>query len=386
MKTAARLPLALAACSAAALSAGAALYGDPPDERHAWAVHDMNRPRPAVVTPGAAPGQPPSDAVILLDGKSLDAWESDKDGSPCAWKLVDGAMEVVKGKGQIRTKQSFGDCQLHIEWRTPDVVEGTSQGRGNSGVFLMGTYELQVLDCFENDTYPDGQAGSVYAENPPLVNVCRKPGEWQAYDIVFHQPRWEGDTMVRPGSITVFQNGVLVQDHWLFEGTSTHRRRTQPRKHEAKLPLKLQDHGNPTRFRNAWIREIPDYEGDFTTGAYRKPEAILAQRKATAAKVRGAAEELLAKGDKLGGMQKLFEAATYDADAGAKAKVVELATAYVAEVKALDAKKTEERKGEILGVMGDLDYLVKFAIVPAADAPKGALQKIAAERGLLKKK
>jgi hypothetical protein len=366
MKTLVRLPLALAACSAAALSAGAALYGDPPDERHAWAVHDMNRPRPAVVTPGAAPGQPPSDAVILLDGKSLDAWESDKDGSPCAWK--------------------FGDCQLHIEWRTPDVVDGTSQGRGNSGVFLMGTYELQVLDCFENDTYPDGQAGSVYAENPPLVNVCRKPGEWQTYDVVFHQPRWEGDTLVRPGSITVFQNGVLVQDHWLFEGTSTHRKRTQPRKHEAKLPLKLQDHGNPTRFRNAWIREIPDYEGDFTTGAYRKPAAILAQRKATAAKVRGEAEKILAEGNRVGGMQKLFEAATYEADAGTQAKVVSMAAAYVDEVRALDAAKTEARKGEITGVLGDLDYLVKFAIVPAADAPKGALQKIAAERGLLKKK
>lgn len=386
MKTAVRWPIVFAACSAAAWSAGAALYGDPPDERHAWAVHDMNRPRPAVVTPAAAVGQPPSDAVVLFDGKNLDAWESDKDGSPCAWKLVDGAMEVVKGKGQIRTKQGFGDCQLHIEWRTPDVVEGSSQGRGNSGVFLMGTYELQVLDCYDNDTYPDGQAGSVYAENPPLVNVCRKPGEWQAYDVVFHQPRWEGDKLVRPGSITVFQNGVLVQDHWLMEGTSTHKARTQPRKHEAKLPLKLQDHNNPTRFRNIWIREIPDYEGDFTTGAFRKPEAISALRKANAAKVRAEAEKILAGGDKIGGMQKLFEAAAYDADAATQAKVVQLASAYVAEVRALDAQKTEARKGEILGVLGDLTYLGKWNIVPAIEAPKASLQQLANERGLLKRK
>lgn len=385
MKTVARLSIALAAV-AVALPVRAALYGDPPDERHAWAVHDMNRPRPAVVVPGAAVGQPPADAVILFDGTSLDAWVSEKDGSPCPWKLVDGAIETVKGKGYIRTKQAFGDCQLHIEWRTPDVVEGTSQGRGNSGVFLMGSYELQVLDTYENDTYPDGQAGSVYAENPPLVNVCRKPGEWQAYDIVFHQPRWENGAVVRPGSITVLQNGVLVQDHWLYEGVSTHKARKAPKEHEAKLPLKLQDHGNPIRFRNVWIREIPDYEGDFTTGAYRKPGAILALRKATAAKVRAEAAKLADGGDKTGGMQKFFEAMTYENDASTSARALSLADAYVAEVQGLDAKKTEARKDQIVGVLNDLNYLAKFNLIPADNAAKTALQKLAAERGLLKKK
>lgn len=385
MKTVARLSIALAAV-AVAVPVRAALYGDPPDERHAWAVHDMNRPRPAVVAPGVAPGQPPADAVVLFDGTSLDAWVSDKDGSPCLWRLVDGAMEAVKGKGNIRTKQAFGDCQLHIEWRTPDVVEGTSQGRGNSGVFLMGSYELQVLDSHDNDTYPDGQAGSIYAENPPMVNVCRKPGEWQAFDIVFHQPRWEAGELVRPGSITVLQNGVLVQDHWLFEGMSTHKARRLPKAHEAKLPLKLQDHSNPIRFRNVWIREIPDYEGDFTTGACRKSDAIAAQRKSTAAKVRAEAATLVDGGDKIGGMQKLFEAMTYENDADTSARALGLAAAYVAEVQGLDAKQTEARKEQIVGVLNELNYLAKFNLIAADHASRAALQKLAADRGLLKKK
>ena len=386
MKRDLHLSLALFALAAGAARCAAGLYGDPPDERHAWAVHDMNRPRPPVIAPAAAPGQPPSDAVILLDGKDLSKWESDKDGSPCPWALVDGAMEVVKGKGTVRTKQSFGDCQLHIEWRTPDKVEGSSQGRGNSGVFLMGTYELQVLDNYNNDTYADGQAGSIYAESPPLVNVCRGPGEWQSYDVVFHQPRWENGRLARPGSITVFQNGVLVQDHWLFEGTSTHRSRTQLREHPAKLPLKLQDHNNPTRFRNAWIREIPDYEGDYTTGAYRKPEAIAARRAETAGKVRAEAEEILKSGNKVGGMQKLMEALTYEKDAPTAAKVESMATAYLQELGGLAPNKLTDRKGEVQGVLNDLNFLAKFKILPEDFGPRAALQKFAAEHDLLPKK
>ncbi len=378
--------LSMAAAGAAALSSFAALYGDPPDDRHAWAVHDMNRPRPPVVTPGAAPGQPPSDAIVLFDGSNLDEWVSDKDGSPCPWRIVDGAMEVVKGKGMIRTKRAFGDCQLHIEWRTPPTIEGAGQGRGNSGVFLMGTYELQVLDSYENDTYADGQAASIYAENPPLVNACRKPGEWQSYDIVFHQPKWEGDRLVRPGSITVFHNGVLVQDHWLFEGTSTHRRRTQPKQHEPKLPLKLQDHGNPVQFRNIWIREIPDYEGDYTTGPYRRPEAIRAKRAEIAAQVRADADKMLAAGNKVEGMRRLWESLIYEAQAATLQRCVELATSYAREVAALPAAEAEKRKGEILGVMGDLEYLVRHEIAPAMKAPHDEIRRKADELGWLKKK
>lgn len=386
MKAWIRLAVWTVALSGAAGRVVAALYGDPPDERHAWAVHDMNRPRPLVITPGAAPGQPPSDAVILFDGTSLDEWVSDKDGSPCPWQLVDGAMEVVKGKGDIRTKRAFGDCQLHIEWRTPDVIEGAGQRRGNSGVFLMGTYELQVLDSYDNDTYPDGMAGSIYAENPPLVNASRRPGEWQSYDIVFHPPRWEADRLVRPGSITVFHNGVLVQDHWLFEGVSTHRRRTQPKQHESKLPLKLQDHSNPIRFRNIWIREIPDYEGDFTTGPYRKPEAIAAKRAATGAMVRKDAERLLAEGQNVEGMRRLFEALSYAADPSGVEKAVGLAAAYVASVRDLPADKAEARKGEILTVLGDLECLVRFEIAPGVKPAHEDLCRSADQRGWLKKR
>lgn len=378
--------LSIVAAGAAALSSFAALYGDPPDDRHAWAVHDMNRPRPPVVTPGAAPGQPPSDAIILFDGSNLDEWVSDKDGSPCPWRIVDGAMEVVKGKGYIRTKRAFGDCQLHIEWRTPTVIEGAGQGRGNSGVFLMGTYELQVLDSYENDTYADGQAGSIYAENPPLVNASRKPGEWQSYDIVFHQPKWEGDRLVRPGSITVFHNGVLVQDHWLFEGTSTHRRRTQPKQHEPKLPLKLQDHGNPVQFRNIWIREIPDYEGDYTTGPYRRPEAIRAKRAEIAAQVRADADKMLTAGNKVEGMRRLWESLIYEVQTSTLQRSVDMAASYAREVAALPASEAEKRKGEILGVMGDLEYLVRFEIAPAMKAPHDEIRRKADELGWLKKK
>ncbi|MCX7818021.1 MAG: DUF1080 domain-containing protein [Kiritimatiellae bacterium] len=364
----------------------AALYGDPPDDRHAWAVHDMNRPRPPVVSPGAAPGQPPSDAIVLFDGTHMDEWVSDKDGSPCPWRLVDGAMEVVKGKGMIRTKRAFGDCQLHIEWRTPATIEGAGQGRGNSGVFLMGTYELQVLDSYENDTYADGQAASIYAENPPLVNASRKPGEWQTYDIVFHQPKWEGGRLVRPGSITVFHNGVLVQDHWLFEGVSTHRRRTQPKEHETKLPLKLQDHGNPVQFRNIWIREIPDYEGDYTTGPYRRPEAIRAKRAETAARVRDDAEKLLAAGRRVEGMRRLWESLIYVADPAVVERCVRMATEYANEVAALAPAAAEKAKGDILGVLGDLEYLVRHEIAPAMSGPHETLRQTADRLGWLKKK
>ncbi len=363
----------------------AALYGDPPDELHAWAVHDMNRPRPPVVIPGATPGQPPSDAIVLFDGTSLDEWVSDKDGSPCPWRIVDGAMEVVKGKGMIRTKRAFGDCQLHIEWRTPTVIEGSGQGRGNSGVFLMGTYELQVLDSWENDTYPDGMAGSIYAENPPLVNASRKPGEWQTYDIVFHQPRWEGDRLVRPGSITVFHNGVLVQDHWLFEGVSTHRRRTQPKRHEEKLPLKLQDHGNPVQFRNIWIREIPPPEGDYTTGPYRKKEAIAARRAETARMVREDAEKMLKAGQKVDGMRRLLESLIYVADPATLERGTAMVAAYVQEVSQLSGAAAEARKGEITGVLNDLDYLVRFQIAPGLQPHLEALRAFAQKQGWLKK-
>ena len=208
---------------------------------------------PRVVTPGTGTAAP-SDAIVLFDGKDFSQWESTQGGA-VRWKLENGAMFVVGKTGNIQTKQSFGDCQLHIEWRTPEVVEGEGQGRGNSGIFFQKKYELQVLDSYNNKTYFDGQAGSVYTQNPPLVNVCRKPGEWQTYDVVYMAPRFNADGKVEiPARITVFQNGVLIQNNFIIKGT-TYDKTTGYVPHH-KMPLELQDHGNPTGFRNIWIREL----------------------------------------------------------------------------------------------------------------------------------
>jgi len=225
-----------------------------------WHVHDPARPRPQAVTPGAQLGMPPSDAIILFDGKDLSNWISAKDGAPpntpAKWKVENGYMEVVRGAGQIVSKQKFGDMQLHIEFATPATVRGNSQERGNSGVFLQNRYEIQVLDSFENPTYADGQAGAVYGQWPPLVNASRKPGEWQVYDIVFEAPRLDGDRVMKPAYVTVFHNGVLVQNHREIMGPTLHREVAHYSAQPAEDSLGLQDHNNPTRYRNIWVRRL----------------------------------------------------------------------------------------------------------------------------------
>lgn len=250
-----------------ATNTGTPFSGDAPDKHHPWAVHDRNRPQPLRVEPGtfstaSQPGKPPSDAIVLFDGTaaSLAKWESDpKPGQPAAptkWIVKDGALECVPKSGYIRTKEEFGDCQLHIEWAAPTKVEGNSQGRGNSGVFLMGLAEVQVLDNYNNATYADGFAGSVYGINPPLANALRAPGEFQVYDIVFRRPILKDGKVIDPGHITVFCNGVLVQDATPLEGPGGHMKRSVPVAFPAKGPLKLQDHGNPVRFRNIWYLSL----------------------------------------------------------------------------------------------------------------------------------
>lgn len=226
------------------------------EQSYQWGVHDMARPAPPVVAPGQTDDAPPADAIVLFDGTDLSAWKSLKTGGDAEWKIEDGAMEVAAKAGDIETRQAFGSCQLHIEWRTPAEVKGESQGRGNSGIFLMGKYEVQVLDSYDNPTYADGQAGALYGQKPPLVNVCRKPGQWQSYDIIFHAPIFDDENVVTPATVTILQNGVLVQDHWEIQGITFHKVRSRYEPHADKLPLKLQDHGNPTRFRNIWIRPL----------------------------------------------------------------------------------------------------------------------------------
>lgn len=223
-----------------------------------WKIHDPDRPLPPVVDPGPA-GDPvpgPADAIVLFDGRDLSQWSGSK-GQPSRWKVENGYMEVVKKTGSIRTVQGFGDCQLHIEWSAPLPAVGEGQGRGNSGVFLMDTYEVQVLDCYQNKTYADGMAAAVYGQYPPLVNACRPPGEWQTYDIVFYRPRFAEDgRLLSPARMTVFHNGILVQDNVELTGPTAHKKRPPYKRHADKLPLSLQDHGNPVRFRSIWIREL----------------------------------------------------------------------------------------------------------------------------------
>lgn len=226
-----------------------------------WRVHDDARPRPVVVTPGKTAPEAPSDAIVLFDGKSLDEWAMDKDNAPADWIVKEGFMEVPpKGHGvggSLKTKREFSDVQLHIEFATPEKVEGNSQGRGNSGVFFLGAFELQILDSYENESYADGQASALYGYKPPLVNAVRKPGEWQTYDIVFEAPKWDADgNLLKKAYITVFHNGVVTHNRQPYLGATGHKSVANYNTVRESGPIKLQDHGNPTRFRNIWVREL----------------------------------------------------------------------------------------------------------------------------------
>ncbi len=231
-------------------------------------VHDPYRPHPKVVRPGALPGQPPSDAVVLFNGKGLSQWTAAKLGTaaytvsagPARWKVGDGYFEVVPGSGDIATKRKFGDVQLHVEWMEPPGVTGTSQGRGNSGVFLMGLYEIQVLDSYHSPTYADGQAGAMYGQWPPLVNAVRKPGEWQTYDIVFEAPVFTEGRRTKSASMTVFLNGVLLHNHKEEMGPTIYRQVPKYKPGPSEGPIILQDHHNIVRYRNIWARPVGQYD------------------------------------------------------------------------------------------------------------------------------
>lgn len=255
----------LSASTAASFAAASFGYTDTPMlPGGKWHVHDPNRPQPAIVKPGTSssqkkPGKAPSDAIVLFNGQDLSKWRTDK-GAPSGWKLEDGAMVVppkgTENGGDIWSREEFGDCQLHIEWAAPEPPKGESQGRGNSGLFFFGIYEIQVLDSYENKTYPDGQAASLYGQTPPLVNASRKPGEWQTYDIAFTAPRFKEGKLESPAYVTIFHNGVLVQNHVALLGTTGHRTLAAYSPHAAKGPIKLQDHNDPVRYRNIWVRPI----------------------------------------------------------------------------------------------------------------------------------
>jgi len=238
-------------------------YDDTPMQPNGrWRIHDSRRPQPALVTPGSMSSSPtaaPSDAIVLVgEGDDLSAWQN-ADGSKASWAMKNGVLET--GKGMIHTKAEFTDLQLHVEFATPSAVKGDSQERGNSGVFLLGKFEIQVLDSYRNPTYPDGQAAAMYGQYPPLVNASRKPGEWQAYDIVFTAPRLaRGGTLDKPAIVTVFHNGIVVHNATPFWGPTAHKKIEPYTPDTAKGPIALQDHGNPVRYRNVWIRAINGYD------------------------------------------------------------------------------------------------------------------------------
>lgn len=226
-------------------------YDDTPQLPNSpWRVHDRNRPQPPTVAPGNQPGDPPSDAVILFDGKDLSQWDG---GNPAG--VEDGCINILK-TGALTSKPKFGDCQLHAEWATPAVADGNAFNWGNSGILFHGRYELQIIESHDSKLYADGIAGAIYGQSPPLVNASRKPGEWQTYDVVFRAPQFDGDKLVRPATMTAFWNGVLVQDHETVLGTSKHRLVAAYDTHESAGPILLQQHGSALRYRNIWVRPL----------------------------------------------------------------------------------------------------------------------------------
>jgi hypothetical protein len=280
-------------CAVGLALASAPLRSEPDPN---WLGHDRDRPQPTVVDPGTfssqeQPGTPPSDAIVLFGGADASQWVA-MDGSPTKWIVRDGVFECVPGSGYARTLESFGDCQLHVEWAAPNPPHGDSQGRGNSGVFFgFDRYECQVLDSYQNKTYADGSAAAIYGQYPPLVNVTRPPGQWQMYDIIWTAPRFDASgNLVSKARETVFHNGVLVQNNVALTGPTGWIGRVPYKAHPERLPISLQDHGNPVRFRNVWVRELgnprhkefmlPDalldkYVGDFKRGSLPTDTATL---------------------------------------------------------------------------------------------------------------
>lgn len=342
-------------------------YGDPPDATHPWGIHDMNRPQPVRVEPGTfssqdLPGQPPSDAIVLFGGKEsdLEKWCEDKiEKGPAKWAVKDGVLHVVPGGGYIRTREEFDECQLHVEWSVPADIQGKGQGRGNSGVFLMGLVEVQVLDIYNNPSYPDGMASAIYGINPPMANAVRPSGQWQTYDIVFRKPVFRNGVEVDPGYVTVFVNGVLTQDHTPLEGKGGHRVRSKPMEFPEKGPIKLQDHNDPVRYRNIWLRPLPKRVVAGGEGSHMSEEATKARRAEAAREIRANAATLQGTARAV----RLLESLSYEANEGAQTEAFKLATAFVNEVKTLAPEKLEDKKDEVLDYQQALAYLEKYKIL-----------------------
>jgi hypothetical protein len=379
-------PTALIATLSLATALSAAFKGDAPDAHHPWAVHDENRPQPPIVEPAVAVGGAPSDAVVLFDGTeaSFQAnWRHVKAAGKRKkdWTVKDGYMLVVGGAGFIETQAEFGDCQLHIEWSHEGQIDAPGQKRGNSGVFLPGGIEVQILDNYDNPSYPDGSAGAVYGVMPPAVNALRAPGQWQSYDIIYRRPIVRDGVVLDEGSMTVLVNGVVVQDSTPLDGGGGFRKRkplTQAYPDQGRL--KLQDHGNPVRFRNIWYRELRPRPADGGTDGRLSVEASLAKRAEIAADIRSSAESL--QGHQR--MMRLLESCVYERVPSVWTECDASITAYVEQVQALSGNPLKHERVQLMEINHALSFMQQFAIIPVDYAPAAALNAIADQQGWLK--
>jgi hypothetical protein len=348
------------------LSANGAFFGDPPDDHHPWAVHDQNRPLPPVVTPAAKLGQPPSDAIVLFDGTEASFHENWRHNRPADkreqnWIVIEGALQSMRGAGDLSSLAELGDCQLHIEWRAPTEIVGQGQGRGNSGVFFMGDMvEVQVLDNYENPTYADGTAGAVYGVMPPAANALRPSSEWQSYDIIFRRPIVREGVILDPGSLTVLQNGVVVQDNTPLEGGGGYKTRKPLDRIFPELgALMLQDHGNPVRFRNIWYRSLRPRALDGGSDGRLSKESTLAKRSEIAAELRQHARSLEAQEKAL----RLLESLKYEEDADTRAEADDLIELYVAKLKKIAPHEMEVEKSQVLSLDEALQYMHRYKLI-----------------------
>jgi len=357
-------------------------FGDPPDAHNPWAVHDANRPQPPIVEPGANYGDPPSDAVVLFDGTaaSIGNWHHLRpdDKRKQDWLFKDGVMQSVRGAGTIATEQEFGDCQLHIEWAAPVEANGSGQGRGNSGVFFLdGMVEVQVLDNYRNPTYPDGSAGSVYGVMPPAANALRPSGEWQSYDIIFRRPIVRDGQVLDSGRLTVLLNGVVIQDSTPLEGGGGYKQR-QPldRVFPEKGGLRLQDHGDPVRFRNIWVRPLRPRSLDGGTDGRLSIAASMAKRTEIAKSIRSDAQSLTGVDKAL----RLFESLVYHENAQARAEAEQLLRAYLDKFAAASVDQVDAYRNKMLELDRMLQYLKKHYFIGDKHEALAAIDRICKEQ------
>ena len=375
-------------CVPLSVVAGNAFFGDAPDVNHPWAVHDQNRPQPPRVEPAATVGDAPSDALVLFDG-TAESFERNwqhvkpKGKRKSDWTAQDGYMLGVGGAGYIETQAEFGDCQLHIEWSHEKQLPGVGQQRGNSGVFLPGGIEVQVLDNYNNPTYPDGTAGAVYGVMPPAANALRAPGEWQSYDIIYRRPIVKDGVVLDEGSMTVLVNGVVVQDSTPLDGGGGFKKRKPLTKAYPELGrLQLQDHGNPVRYRNVWVRPLRPRPADGGTDGRLSAEATVVKRAEIAADVRASAADL----NGYDRMMRLLEAYMYDNDSAAWSECDALVTAYVSGLQALSSDDLEKQRNPVTNLRNALTFLQRFSMIPKTYAPEQELKRIAGKQGWLKKR